>query len=110
MKLEGDIVVDIESLHMMTLLAVEGAVEAVCCSLAALHIAMVFGRTGFADRVADVESMERAAEGSDNHRAVMTQVSILDLWRPNRVLASWMDKAADCLVAGNDNPPWLKIV
>lgn len=110
MKLEGDIVVDMERLHMMTFLAAEVAVEAVCCNLAALHTAMVFGRTGFADRVADVEAVKRAAEGSDNRRAVMTQVSILDLrWR-NRVLASWMDKAADCLVAGTDDPPWFRII
>lgn len=103
MKVEGDIAVDIEMVHMVNLRVAEVAVEEVCCSLAVPHSAMVFGRTEVVDRIADKEALERAAEGSDNHAAGM------DLLQWNLVLQSRMDKEADSLVAGNDSPPWLTI-
>ena len=105
MKVEGDIVVEIETLHT-TKLRVAEAAEEVGCSLAGPHSAMVFGRTELVDRIADKKALQRAA---GNHAAWMKQPYNLDLLQRNLVLQSRMDMAADSLVAGNDNPPWLTI-
>lgn len=118
MKLAGDIVfdigvgivVDIEALGMMKPRVVEVVVEAVCYNLAAPRNAMVFDCTDSVDKIADKEAVERATEASDSRGAGIKQLDILDLLQRNLVSESWMDKAADSLVAGNDSPPWLTIM
>lgn len=109
MMVEGDIVVEIETLHTTELRVAEVAAEEVCCSLATPRSAMVFGRTEFVGRIADKEALKRMPEASDNHAAGMKQPYKLDLLQRSLVLQSRMDMAADSPVAGNDSPPWLTI-
>lgn len=105
MGLERDIVADmVVGSAVDRLRIVEVAAKAVGCTLAAPHTATVFVRTDFVDRIVD-----KKAEASDS-RGVGTPPCILDLSPRNLAWRSWMDKAADSLVAGNDSPPWLTIM